>query len=110
MSEDRKVNRNVLLSPLLAAMLGVAGTAGAFESERGAEDQLPATQITEGNVQQPLDLMVDYVNAAENIGLNDAVADVKCTLYSNSGGTIKCTMYSTRGGSAGDYGDGTFIV
>ncbi|HAI46506.1 hypothetical protein ACIGEO_12655 [Stenotrophomonas bentonitica] len=107
---SKKIDKKVLLSPVLAAMLGIAGTAGA------AESQLPSDAntlvVTSSQIASPsLELNIDYLDIQGQLELDDAMAGTECTLYS-SGGT-KCTFYSSDSMEkliAGEYGDGIFDV
>lgn len=107
---SKKIDKKVLLSPVLAAMLGVAGAAGATEVQ-----VVEATTLVVTSAEMPsssLELNIDYLDIQGQIEMDDAMAETKCTLYS-SGGT-KCTFYSSDSDSvqqiAGNYGDGIFDV
>ncbi|HAL21863.1 MAG TPA: hypothetical protein DCP40_03905 [Stenotrophomonas sp.] len=106
---SKKIDKKVLLSPVLAAMLGVAGAAGAAEIQTSEA----APHVASANVASPsVELNIDYLDVQAQLDMDDAMAETKCTLYS-SGGT-KCTFYATDSDTvqqiAGDYGDGTFDV
>lgn len=90
---------NKKLSPIVVAMLTVAGNANAEQAIGNTSDiknSPSTTTISDSTNIVDLDLAGATINLDTPLDENLlAAGDVKCTFYSNSGGEIKCTFYSS---------------
>jgi len=88
------------LSPVVAAMIAVTGSASA--NEANAPPTTPLEGVSDAslhvhNMDLELDLngVITYLDAPLSEELL-ASGDMKCSFYSTSGGETKCTFYSSN--------------
>lgn len=97
---DKKSRSKVIaLSPMVVAMLAVAGHASAAPQHDAGMQQQDAQQanvVHAGSTAVELDLtgIIATLDGPIDEALL-AAEDVKCTFYSTGGGGTKCTFYST---------------
>lgn len=90
---DKKSSKGIAFSPIVIAMLAVAGNAGA------AVHHAPAAQpdthtATAAQAAAGLDLNGAVVELNAPISDAEFLAGTQCTFYSTGGGGTKCTFYS----------------
>jgi hypothetical protein len=93
---DRKVNKALALSPVVAAMLAVGGNASAHSIDTTDATHLGiASTAAVSNL--GMNLAFDSAVTLLDAPLDEAqlaAGDVKCTFYSTGPGGTKCTFYS----------------
>lgn len=94
---NKKGNKAIVLSPIVAAMLAATGTASADTQQspyQNSENTITAPLSSNVSMDLSFDGIITHLDAPLDETLL-AEGDVKCTFYSNTGGEIKCTFYST---------------
>jgi hypothetical protein len=94
---SQKGNKALVLSPIVAAMLTVAGNASAHSVDTTAS--INATIASTAAISNlGMDLAFDNAVTLLDAPLDEAqlaAGDIKCTFYSTGPGGTKCTFYST---------------